>query len=68
MNVTGFKPIAHMVADSTVLSSAKMTALKDILYGTNAQGTEGEEDYVAAVDARLPLPDEIKTLLSQVTD
>lgn len=59
--VTGFKPIAHLVADSTVLSSAKMAKLEEILYGTDA-GSGSE-----ATTARLPLPDELKTLLQAVT-
>ena len=67
VNVSGFKPIAHMVADSTVLSEAKMTALKKLLYGQNESGTQGEDDYVEATNARLPLPDEIKTILSAIT-
>lgn len=51
--VTGFKPTAHIEIDSTSADATKLAALEDILYGT-----EGEE-------ARLPLPDEIKTLMTK---
>lgn len=50
--VTGAKPTACVTIDSTKVDSAKLKALEDILYGTDQ------------VDARLPLPDEIKTLLT----
>lgn len=56
--VTGFKPTAHLVIDSRHCSSANLEALKTILYGTPADGG------TAAVDARLPLPNEIMTLLA----
>lgn len=53
--VTGnFKPTATVVIDSTVTPAAKMTALEDILYGTEN------------ASARLPLPDEIATLVGSV--
>ncbi|MDD3288116.1 MAG: hypothetical protein PHX43_03825 [Alphaproteobacteria bacterium] len=52
--VTGFKPTASLEIDSTTADATKLAALEDILFGT----TE--------VDARLPLPDEIKTLLTPV--
>lgn len=48
--VTGAKPTACVTIDSTKVDAAKLKALEDILYGT------------ASEDARLPLPDEIKTL------
>lgn len=50
--VTGWKPISVMVIDSTKADAAKLAALEEILYG--GDGT----------DARLPLPDEIVTLMS----
>lgn len=54
VNVTGFKPTANMVIDTTKLTSASQKAalasLEDILYGT-----ESEEAY-------LPLPDEVAAL------
>lgn len=53
VNVDGFKPTASLTIDSTKVDSAKLTALEDILYGN------GE------TEARLPLPDEIATLMAQ---
>lgn len=50
--VTGFKPTASLVIDSTKIAEAKLTAIEEILYGT------------ASVAARLPLPDEIKTIIN----
>lgn len=60
VNVTGFKPTASLVIDSTKADPDKLADLEDILYGTDA----GAEGTPAAVAARLPLPDEIKTLLT----
>lgn len=51
VNVTGFKPTASLCIDSTKVSEAKLQQLKDILYGS------------AAADPRLPLPDEIASLI-----
>lgn len=54
--VEGYKPTALVVIDSTDFketdAKARLAALEDILYGT-------EEE-----DPRLPLPDEIKTILT----
>lgn len=49
--VTGFKPTACLIVDSTKVDALKLTALEDILYG--------QED----TDARLPLPDEVISIL-----
>lgn len=54
-----YKPVAHIVANSTKLDADKMKALEAILYGTD--GT-GESD--TGTDGRLPLPDELKTILA----
>lgn len=64
--VTGYKPTASMVIDSTKVDAAKLAALEDILYGKAAvpPTTEGGDDGVAAVKPRLPMPDEIISLLS----
>ena len=59
VNVTGHKPTASITIDSTKADPAKLAALEDILYGKNPT-TEGGED---GVDPRLPLPDEIVTLM-----
>lgn len=58
--VTGFKPTASLVIDSTKVVEAKMAALELILYGKDAT----TEPVAAAVAARLPLPDEIMTILA----
>lgn len=50
--VTGFKPTAYLVIDSKTADPTKLAAFEAILYGTET------------VDPRLPLPDEVKTLLT----
>ena len=55
VEVTGFKPTATIVIDSTKVSAEKMTAIEDILYGTETE------------EARLPLPDEIVTIMGSET-
>lgn len=52
VNVTGKKPTATLIIDSTKADKAKLTALEDILYGSET------------VEPRLPLPDEIATLMT----
>lgn len=52
VNVNGKKPTATLIIDSTKADKAKLTALEAILYG--AESTE----------PRLPLPDEIATLMT----
>ena len=59
--VTDGKPTASIVIDSRTANSTKLAALEAILYGPAA--TTGQNP-TAAVDARLPLPDEIKTLMT----
>lgn len=51
VNVTGFKPTASLVLDSVKLGAAKMKAIEDVLYGSSA------------AEARLPLPDEIRSII-----
>lgn len=51
--VEGFKPTAHIEIDSTAVTHDKLKKLEDILYGGDSEGT-----------ARLPLPDEVKTILT----
>lgn len=50
VEVTGFKPTATLVIDSTKTDSAKLTSLEDILYGSDGTGS---------ADPRLPLPAEV---------
>ena len=56
VNVTGGKPTASITIDSTKADPTKLAALEDILYGK-----DGEPESAA----RLPLPDEIKSLMSE---
>lgn len=52
VNVTGHKPTSHIIIDSTKADSTKLETLEAILYGDDN------------TDARLPLPDEVKTTLT----
>lgn len=61
VNVTGFKPTASLVIDSTKVNAEKLASLEEILYGKDAS-TEGGED---GTTARLPLPDEIAELFAE---
>lgn len=55
VEVTGHKPTSRIIIDSTKADPTKLKALEDILYGK-------EE-----VEPRLPLPDEIKTLMASTS-
>lgn len=57
VEVTGHKPTATLVIDSTKVNSDKLAALEKILYGVDAV------EAVEAVASRLPLPDEILELM-----
>lgn len=59
--VDGFKPTSHIEIDSTKADKVKLSALEAILYGSDPT-TDGGND---GVDPRLPLPDEIKTLMAE---
>lgn len=56
VNVTGHKPTAHLIVDSTMFTTTeqktKLTAFEEILYGSTTAAS------------RLPLPDEVATLLA----
>ena len=60
VNVTGFKPTASLVIDSRTADATKLAALEVILYGKDAT----TEPVAPAVAARLPLPNEVITLMS----
>lgn len=60
VNVSGLKPTACVTIDSTKADSDCLAALEEILYGKDA----GAEGTPAAVEPRLPLPDEIKTIMT----
>lgn len=55
VEVTGHKPTASITIDSTKADKVKLAALEAILYGSESE------------EPRLPLPDEIKTLMSTAT-
>ena len=57
VEVTGCDPTSHLIIDSTKIEAKKLAALEAILYGTDTG--EGKE----ATEPRLPLPDEIATLM-----
>lgn len=50
--VNGFKPTASITIDSTKVDESKLKALEDVLYGSESE------------EARLPLPDEIATMMA----
>lgn len=52
VEVEGFEPTASLVIDSTTVESKYLSKLEEVLYGS------------ADKEARLPLPDEIKTILT----
>lgn len=60
VNVTGQKPTASLVIDSTKADKTKLEALEAILYGKDPTSDEAPD----GVEPRLPLPDEIKTLMT----
>ena len=53
VNVNGKKPTATLIIDSTKADKSKLTALEAILYGSESE------------EPRLPLPDEIATLMAK---
>ena len=56
VTVDGFKPTATVVIDSTKVDKKKLTALEDILFGSEAK------------EARLPLPDEIVSIVGTTSE
>lgn len=52
VTVSGFKPTASITIDSTKVDEAKLKALEDVLYGSESE------------EAKLPLPDEIATMMA----
>ena len=53
VNVTGYKPTAHIEIDSTKADPTKLAALEAKLYGTESE------------EASLPMPDEIATMFAK---
>lgn len=52
VNVTGMKPTASIVIDSTAADATKLAALEAVLYGSESE------------EARLPLPDEVIEMMT----
>lgn len=59
VSVPGFKPTASIEIDSNAVEKSKLEALEEILYGKAATAEDADD----AVDARLPLPAEVITLM-----
>lgn len=55
VEVTGLKPTAHIMIDTRTADATKLAALEVILYGVSGS---------SPVEARLPLPDEVITLMT----
>lgn len=51
VNVTGFKPTAHLEIDSTKVDAEKLAAFEAVLYGSESE------------EARMPMPDEVAELI-----
>lgn len=62
-NVTGHKPTASIVIDSTKVDAAKLKLLEDQLFGVTADETA--EPPVTEVIPNLPLPDEIAAIFAE---
>lgn len=60
VNVAGAKPTASITIDSTKVDENKLAALEEVLYGKDGTGS----DHTGAAEPRLPLPDEIKTIMT----
>lgn len=57
VNITGYKPVAHVRINSTKADSEKLAFLESVLYGTDAEGNN------EGTTASLPLPDAVKYIL-----
>lgn len=60
VNVTGHKPTAFLTIDSTKIEAKALAALEKVLYGDDEGGSGGTEP-------RLPLPDEILSIITQAS-
>lgn len=56
VSVANHKPTAHLIIDSTKVDATKLEALEKVLYGS-------DESSASSTGPRLPLPDEVVTLL-----
>lgn len=60
--VTKLKPTATLVLKSTKVDAKKMAAVEEILYGKDPTGADTND----GVEPRLPLPDEIISIMKAV--
>lgn len=60
VEVTGFKPCAHIVLDSTKVPAAKLTLIENRLYGVDAD----PEHSITSSDPELLMPDDIVALIN----
>lgn len=60
VNVEGFKPTSHLEIDSTKVKPDKLKKIEDILYGTNGTGSDS-----TGTESRLPMPEEIISILKE---
>lgn len=58
VNITDYKPVAHVRINSTKANSEYLAVLESVLYGTDGEGN------VEGTTASLPLPDAVKTILT----
>lgn len=58
VNITGYKPVAHVRINSTKADSEKLAVLESVLYGTDGEGS------ATGTNASLPLPDAVKYILT----
>lgn len=54
----GYMPVASITIDSTEIDAELLAKLEDVLYGT-----AGSEENSEGTEPRLPMPDELKTIL-----
>lgn len=66
VEITGFKPTALLVIDSTKVDSTKLKRLEAVLYGADAVAADPEHNIeaVEASTARLPLPNEVLSIIN----
>lgn len=58
VNVTGYKPTASLIIDSTKVKPENLQKLEDVLYGRDSAVESG-----ANLEPRLPLPDEVISII-----
>jgi hypothetical protein len=64
VKITGLKPAAHLELNSKKLSPAALAKIEEIIYGKDAiPAATGGGEEVPAVAPRLPLPDEVISII-----